>query len=239
MFYDIIWIMVKEYEYIKLKEKKIPIVICKYKNAKSLKVFFRDHVLKVTIPYYVSKRKALEWIQKNEEMLYQKYQAFHQETFLYHGIEHNMVITEGMKNMVKIENNVLYIFLTKEWYEIESREEYILFLLKKFLKQETKKIVGEKLEKLSQKTGISYDSFCIRDSYTRFGSCNTQTKKLNFNLRLAMLEDSMIEAVIVHELCHIVYPNHSPAFYNLVKTYIPDYEKIDQKLKALSLRLSL
>ena len=49
----------------------------------------------------------------------------------------------------------------------------------------------------------------------------------------------MIEAVIVHELCHIVHPNHSPAFYNLVKTYIPDYEKIDQKLKKLSLRLSL
>lgn len=46
-----------------------------------------------------------------------------------------------------------------------------------------------------------------------------------------MLPENAIDAVIVHELCHIVHPNHSKQFYNLVKKYIPDYEEIDKYLK--------
>lgn len=46
-----------------------------------------------------------------------------------------------------------------------------------------------------------------------------------------MLPEDKVDAIIVHELCHIIHPNHSKDFYDLVKKYIPNYDNIDKWLK--------
>ena len=69
------------------------------------------------------------------------------------------------------------------------------------------------------------------DAISKFGSCVPSTKRLHFSSRLIMLPEDKVDAVIVHELCHIIHPNHSKDFYNLVKKYIPNYEEIDKWLK--------
>ena len=46
-----------------------------------------------------------------------------------------------------------------------------------------------------------------------------------------MLPQEKIDAIIVHELCHIIHKNHSKDFYGLLKRYIPNYEEIDKWLK--------
>lgn len=46
-----------------------------------------------------------------------------------------------------------------------------------------------------------------------------------------MLPEDKVDAIIVHELCHIIHKNHSKEFYNLVKKYIPNYDEIDKWLK--------
>ena len=46
-----------------------------------------------------------------------------------------------------------------------------------------------------------------------------------------MLPQDKIDAIIVHELCHMIHKNHSKEFYNLVKQYIPNYDEIDKWLK--------
>ncbi len=49
-----------------------------------------------------------------------------------------------------------------------------------------------------------------------------------------MLPEDKVDAIIVHELCHILHNNHSKEFYELVKKYIPNYEEIDKWLKENS-----
>ena len=49
-----------------------------------------------------------------------------------------------------------------------------------------------------------------------------------------MLKNEAIDAVIVHELCHIIHPNHSKDFYKLVESYIPNYKQLDKYLKECS-----
>ena len=98
-------------------------------------------------------------------------------------------------------------------------------------------VINKRLEVLSKLTNISYNSFKITDAKTRFGSCIPKSRNLNFTLRLMMLDTEKIDAVIIHELCHIVYPNHSKDFYNLVKKYSASYDKIDKWLKNNSYKL--
>ena len=56
-------------------------------------------------------------------------------------------------------------------------------------------------------------------------------KNLYFSSRLVMLPEDKIDAIIVHELCHMKHKNHNEEFYDLVGKYIPNYKEIDKWLK--------
>jgi predicted metal-dependent hydrolase len=61
--------------------------------------------------------------------------------------------------------------------------------------------------------------------------------RINFSWRLCMADDDVIDAVVVHELAHMREMNHSEAFYAIVKSVLPDYDKRNARLKLLSERL--
>ena len=68
-------------------------------------------------------------------------------------------------------------------------------------------------------------------------AAGTPVYSVNFSWRLMMAEDDVIDAIVVHELAHIKEMNHSPKFYAVVKSVLPDYDERDEKLKQLSKRL--
>lgn len=75
---------------------------------------------------------------------------------------------------------------------------------------------------LQKLTGGTYRKISVRNQKTRWGSCS-QTGTLSFNYRLMMAPPAVIDYVIVHELCHLTYLNHSGAFWNKVADVMPDY----------------
>lgn len=74
---------------------------------------------------------------------------------------------------------------------------------------------------------VSYGKISIRDAKTRWGSCSS-SGNLSFSWRLMLAPFSVLDYVVVHELCHRVHMNHSKEFWHLVEYYIPDY-KIKRK----------
>ena len=71
----------------------------------------------------------------------------------------------------------------------------------------------------------------VGDATSKYGSCIPSKKALHFSNRLIMLPEDKIDAIIVHELSHMTYANHSEKFYHLVQEYIPNYFEIDKWLK--------
>ena len=106
--------------------------------------------------------------------------------------------------------------------------------MKKIFKEETEKLLQNKLKYWKEITKIEYTSFNVRDAKSKYGSCKPLTRQLYFTSRLIMLPEDVINAIIVHELCHIIYKNHSKKFYDLVKKFIPNYDEIDKWLKKNS-----
>ena len=78
--------------------------------------------------------------------------------------------------------------------------------------------------------GIPYGRVTIRCQKSRWGSCSSKGN-LNFNCILMKLPEEIRDYVIVHELCHISEPNHSPAFWRLVGKYCPDYKQLRKQLR--------
>lgn len=64
---------------------------------------------------------------------------------------------------------------------------------------------------------------------TRWGSCSSKGN-ISINLLLAKYDKKAIDYVILHELCHLKELNHSKNFWQLVKTYMPDYQEIKKLL---------
>ena len=81
-----------------------------------------------------------------------------------------------------------------------------------------------------QFTGGSYSRITIRDQKTRWGSCSAKGT-LSFNWRLMLAPPAILDYVIVHELCHLTYMNHSAAFWGKVEAVYPDYRTARKWLK--------
>lgn len=70
----------------------------------------------------------------------------------------------------------------------------------------------------------------ITGARTRFGSCSGK-KRLSFSWRLMQYPDEAIDYVVVHELAHLRYMNHSKEFYELIEKFLPDYKQRRKLLK--------
>ncbi len=83
-----------------------------------------------------------------------------------------------------------------------------------------RELVTMVLDEEAPALGVSYRRVQIRDQRTRWGSCSSRGT-LSFNWRLALAPFEVLDYVVVHELCHLRQPNHSPRFWQLVATRRP------------------
>lgn len=234
-------------EYIQIKDKKIELLIRNYRTAKTIKLFFKGEILNVTKPTRCSYKMVLDLIKENEEKLDQQYgkQTLNKNTYVKHWktgeqisyrgelftiIREEENKTKKIKIFLKEEHKKIWITVPVEAHESEIKKAVDKGIIK-ILKKNMEMILQEKLPYWSKITNIQYHTFKVRDAISKYGSCIPKTKALMFSSRLIMLPDNIIDAIIVHELCHITYKNHSKDFYQLVKEYIPNYDDIRKWLK--------
>ena len=103
-------------------------------------------------------------------------------------------------------------------------------------KQILKVVLNERVAFYANFMGVYPTAVKISNAKTRWGSCSSR-KRLNFSWRLMMAEDSVIDYVIIHELSHIIVPNHSSDFWRAVGIAMPHYKTERAKLKILQQRL--
>ena len=78
--------------------------------------------------------------------------------------------------------------------------------------------------------GVSYGRITVREQKTRWGSCSAKGN-LNFNWKLILMPEGILDYLVVHELAHRMEMNHSPAFWRVVEREIPDYRERRMWLK--------
>lgn len=137
--------------------------------------------------------------------------------FHYLGKTYELVITNQPK--IYLLNNTIYIPQTVD--------------IDKFYLKNAKKLFQEHLDKchhdFSKK--IPYPSLTIRKMKTRWGVCNYKSNRITLNLELIKKDPKYLDYVIIHELSHFIYHDHSNKFWQLVKENYPHYKKIRKELK--------
>jgi len=92
-----------------------------------------------------------------------------------------------------------------------------------------RKMLIDRLIKISKKTGLSFNKVSIRNQKTRWGSCSF-ANNISLNIKLINLPEKLIDYVIYHELVHTVEKNHSRNFWNLLNHYLPESKKLNKEL---------
>ena len=95
----------------------------------------------------------------------------------------------------------------REWYIARARER----ILPRVVKQ-------------ARELGVSFGRARVVDSRYRWGSC-TVHDNINLNWRLIKAPIFVVDYVIAHELAHLLEPNHTPRFWNIVKTQVPTMDR--------------
>lgn len=100
----------------------------------------------------------------------------------------------------------------------------------KSITKEEKLILMSKIDgyvkKYQTQLGVFVNKYSLRKMRTLWGSCSTKTRNIRFNEKLYYKNDKFIEYIVLHELTHIIVPNHSKRFYSIIKKYMPDYKMI-------------
>ena len=98
-------------------------------------------------------------------------------------------------------------------------------LLDIWYKKEAIKLFGELIKKYSSLMNIKVETFTVKKLKSKWGSCDTAKKHIVLNLELMKYPIHAIEYIILHEMSHLIYPNHSKNFYNTVALYMPEWKK--------------
>lgn len=99
------------------------------------------------------------------------------------------------------------------------------------LKQQALARATERCEQYARIYGVSFGKISIRAQKARWGSCS-KSGNLSFNFRIAALPERLFEYVIVHEICHLLELNHSPAFWKQVEKCVPEHKQLRKKMRT-------
>ncbi|SNZ06984.1 hypothetical protein SAMN06265182_0866 [Persephonella hydrogeniphila] len=164
-------------------------------------------------------KKLYEINQRDPKFLKRKF--INGEGFLYLGKWYRLEIVKNQKEPLVLKD---FFYLSEEYKE-NAKDVFI-----SWYKKQAKKVIAERVNFYSTQTGLKPNSVKITDAQKRLGSCSSKGN-LNFSWRLVMLPIRVIDYVVVHELAHLEYHNHSKNFWIKVKTIMPDYEKHKNWLK--------
>ena len=195
-------------------------IIIEKKHNKNLYIKVVDDLkIKVVAPFYYTSKMIQKIIIKNEKsiikmldtMIKRKNNRDDDNKYIF-----NKKIDIVFKDVKKpiLNSNIIYVkdyAMFDKWYLKKAKEEF---------EKELKRVYNYFEE------DILFPSVKIRNMKTRWGVCNRKNISITLNLRLLSKDKKYLEYVIIHELAHFVYFDHSKNFWNLVCKYCKDYKKI-------------
>jgi predicted metal-dependent hydrolase len=183
--------------------------------------------------FFISKK---EWIKKHRNKIVTRDKLKNQFSLNFG----DNILIRGKNNIIlSVEENTADYNEEKKTFYISNiaTSDEIKEIVIKLYKMIAKKYIKERIDYFSKEMNVQPTGVRITSAKTRWGSCSGKNS-INFSWKLIMADDETIDYVIVHELAHIKQHNHSPKFWNIVESIIPNYQVQKEKLKILGEKIN-
>lgn len=95
-------------------------------------------------------------------------------------------------------------------------------VVERWYRREAGRLLGARSRALAARLGASVAAVTIRDPRSRWGSCAT-SGRLSYSWRLLLTPEVVLDYVVAHEVCHLLRPDHSAAYWSLLGEVAPGY----------------
>lgn len=132
-------------------------------------------------------------------------------------------VSESSKPLVYLDGRILYVSVS----DVNNQDE-IFRHFEAWWRKNSLAFIDFQLERLYpiiQKYEIARPKIMLRKMKTLWGSCSPNRGVITFNQYLTKARPACVEYVVLHELIHFLYPNHSKQFYNFLSSYMPDWKE--------------
>ena len=228
--------------YLTVRDAAIPYQVVSARNRKHVQLAFNSAgILIIRVPLFITRRELDVLLENESERIFRLREKYLARTaspvnsdfqegapFLYLGHPYYLNLRPAERNQVYVDGSSLIIQyepvpnepslavagrLLCGWYAVQSRSALL-----------------SRTAHWAKQIGVTPTKVAIRDQRTRWGSCSGRGA-IHYSWRLIMSPSSVMDYVVVHELCHLRQPNHSQAFWDLVAAHVPDYSDRRRWLK--------
>lgn len=227
-----------------MKIGDVDIEVKRSSRRKTLSIFVeRDGSVTVLAPETISDARIEEAVLSKDYLLYKKLAKWKElnkgkversfvngQSFLYLGRNYRLNIVEDQAEPLMLKNGYLNI----RRKDLANADKHFIQLYKdKGLPK-----VYERLKLYQKKLKVQPKSVKIQELKNRWASC-TIGGSINLHWKAIMAPVAVLDYIIVHELVHLIHPNHSPEFWNELDKVMPDYRVHEAWLKSYGVKMSL
>lgn len=229
-------------------------IIIKYKRIKNIYIRVKpDLNIYITAPKRVSKKYIKELVEKRKEWIEERMEAMQKKNMhdiylkvledgneiFYLGKSYMLKIIKSRRENIILAGRIMYMYVNikndlqnnnNNNNKSNNRRKKEL-LLDIWYKTNAIKLFEELIKKycslmnLNNKIETFNITFTVKKLKSKWGSCDIAKKHIVLNLELMKYPIHAIEYIILHELTHLIYPNHSKDFYNTITLYMPEWKK--------------
>ncbi len=217
-------------ENIEIHKKKVKNVTLKVKRNGTVHLTVPEAATDDYIERIIENKE--DWIKVQLKHFDEKYEKPQEkeyvsgESFKYLGKNFRLKVIQSNEERVRLYRGYIEIYV-KDKRNLNRKEE----LLKKWYMEKAKKKFAELVHLYEEVVKEDIKSIRVLTMKTRWGSCNVKSRNINLNLELIKKPRYCIEYVILHELAHLKYPNHSKAFWEYMSVHMPNWEWRKNKLE--------
>jgi predicted metal-dependent hydrolase len=208
-------------------------------RIKTADVRVKDGAVSVVVPMELSQDRICtilsdrnQWI-KNKIILHREAMPVSPkeyvsgESFSYLGRNYRLKVNRGHFKPVKLVQGRLVVTVLQG----ADQQHMVRNALVRWYMHLAEQKLQEKVARYADIVGVDPAGVGIKTFKSRWGSCSSKGK-IDFSWKIIMAPNRVVDYVVVHELCHLKFHDHSPRFWNEVGKVIPDYLECREWLRV-------
>jgi predicted metal-dependent hydrolase len=229
-----------------IQTEDFTVIVRRSKRTKSASIRIKEASTTITVPTWVSRSdinalitEKSHWINKQlseqrKAIKLSKRDFIEGESFFYRGQPLTLTIQQAKQESVIIGNNRLTLYLKNQESSTKSRQD----LIQKRFQTLAQQHLIERTRHYAEIVGVTFSDIRVKTYKSRWGSCSS-LGLISYNWKIIIAPDSVIDYIVIHELCHLVEHNHSTRFWALVEQFQPHYKQQRDWLRKNGLQLTL
>lgn len=216
-------------------KEEMEYTLVRKRGQKNLRMHFNDRgELIVSCPYFTSGTQIGNFIKEKQDWIIQQKSKYINHTFTdgdflpLWGESFELKTIEDRHNSCSEDGHFLVV-KTKQNECEKNRKIVRIYYTDKLLD-----FAQKRAEFWADRIGKPMPQIRIVNSKSRWGVCYPQSNLIKFSLITATLPPDLIDMIVLHEVCHLIYCNHQTEFWNLMQSLMPDLKERKTRFAEIS-----